>query len=394
MTPNDKNKTPAQLRIAAEAQLANKPPPKEPLNSNDELLYKLNVHQVELEMQNEFLQTTQLALQESLDRYADLFEFAPVSYLTLTADGKIVEVNMTAITLLRRERIKLLQKSFYTLVAAEDQSRWLKYFLAIKENIGKSSIELSILRGDGTIFPAQLDCFGTRSETRIAFADITQQKLIEKQRIESEAKQRDLLVREVHHNIKNSLQGVTGILRQFAEKYPNLAEPLGQAIGQIQTIAVVHGLQGRVASTTVRLCELTSAIAANNQSLWQSPMVVSIPPHWIPCRIAEAEAVPLALVLNELIINAVKHGDQSVGVKIKLRHEPQPDMIQVSITNPGQLPANFDFHTQTGIGTGLQLVASLLPRSGADLAWEQREDNVCVRLQLAPPIITQEKEEI
>lgn len=224
--------------------------------------------------------------------------------------------------------------------------------------------------------------------------DTTESKLQEQQRLAEESAHRDALVREVHHRIKNNLQGVTGVLRNFAAEHPELADPITTAVGQVQSIAVFYGLQGRVVQTKVRLCELTSAIAANNEALWQTSIAVDIPPHWIPSRIAENEAVPLALVLNELISNAVKHGDHAKGVSIKLRHEPLPDMVLLTVTNPGQLPPDFDFPHSPTTGAGLHLIASLLPRKSATLSWEQQGEHVTARLELAPPIITLEQGEM
>jgi len=149
-----------------------------------------------------------------------------------------------------------------------------------------------------------------------------------------------------------------------------------------------------VAQEKVRLCELTSVIATNNEALWQTPITVDIPSQWVPSRVAETEAVPLALVLNELISNAVKHGDRTKGVSITLRHEPLPYMVQVTITNSGQLPPDFDFPSLPATGAGLQLVASLLPRKSATLSWKQQDGNVIARLELAPPIITLEQEKM
>ena len=220
---------------------------------------------------------------------------------------------------------------------------------------------------------------------------INEQKPHEKLLLAKDFQYRDALVREVHHRIKNNLQGVTGILRNFLAHHPELNDPIINVISQVHSIAVIHRLQGRAALTKVRLCELTSAIATSIESLWQTPITVDIPSCWIPCLVAEAEAVPLALVLNELISNAVKHGDIKVGVNIILRHEHQPHMVQVIITNPGQLPSDFEYPRKSSIGTGLQLIASLLPRKGVSLSWTQEGKTVITSFELAPPIINLEQ---
>lgn len=107
----------------AEAHLAHHPVDDAAAHTDAELLHELQVHRIELEMQNEALRTAQIELEASRDRYLDLYDFAPVGYLTLNPDGMIEEINLTAATLLDGERKKLLQRRFATFVVAEDQKR-------------------------------------------------------------------------------------------------------------------------------------------------------------------------------------------------------------------------------------------------------------------------------
>ena len=74
-------------------------------------------------------------------------------------------------------------------------------------------------------------------------ADVTEQRAAEAAKLEAAIAQRELLVREVHHRIKNNLQGVAGLLQQIAQRRPEVASVIGEAIGQVQAIAQVYGLQ-------------------------------------------------------------------------------------------------------------------------------------------------------
>jgi len=204
------------------------------------------------------------------------------------------------------------------------------------------------------------------------------------------AAHREVLVREIHHRIKNNLQGVTGLLRQFADNHPEIAEPINQTIGQVQSIAVIHGLQEHAPVGNVYLRELVDAVAAGVGALWQTPVAVEISPGWAPCSIDEAEAVPFALILNELISNAIKHGGRPGKIRIVLEQAQRADYVRLAIHNTGQLPPGFDFERNTG--TGLQLVKSLLPRAGARLSWECRDSTVITLLELEPPVVTLESE--
>jgi len=142
-------------------------------------LQELRVHQIELEMQNEALRNAQSELEASRDRYVDLYDFAPVGYLTLNAHGMIDEINLTAATLLGVERKRLLQRRFTAQIVAEDQGRWLTLFMTLMKQDGKGSVEVSMQRGDGTVFPALLDCQRTRTGAgdtalRIVLTDISE----------------------------------------------------------------------------------------------------------------------------------------------------------------------------------------------------------------------------
>lgn len=252
-------------------------------------------------------------------------------------------------------------------------------------------------RKNGEVFPQWLtatavkDAHGVITNYVVTHTDISYRKQQEAELLAVQLDQRDALVREVHHRIKNNLQGITGLLRQFVHSYPETADPINQAIGQVRSIAVIHGLQGRSSERTVRLCELTGAIAHDIATLWQVPIKVDIPTAWTPCIVNEAEAVPLALVLNELIINAVKHGNQQAsGVEVRLRKGAQPDHIQVRISNTGVWHAPLSGQTGGPIRSGLQLIEAMLPRSGAQLLRDQEDGMIHVWLMLEPPVITLE----
>ena len=147
-------------------------------------LHELRVHRIELEMQNEVLRDAQEALEESRDRYVDLYDFAPVGYLTLTDKGMIEEINLTASTLLGVERKKLQQHLFASLVIANDRTRWMTQFLNVLEKGDKSDVEVAIKRHDGTVFQAALDCKRAslgdgEMAIRIALTDVTERKQAE-----------------------------------------------------------------------------------------------------------------------------------------------------------------------------------------------------------------------
>ena len=198
---------------------------------------------------------------------------------------------------------------------------------------------------------------------------------------------RDFLVREVHHRIKNNLQGITGVLRQHVRTHPELAGPLNEAISQVQSVAIIHGLKGQTGVAEVRLCDLISAVSADMESMWNKQISVDIPSNWSACRIVESETVPIALIMNELIANALKHGGSDDNVTVKLRHKPNDNSVTVSIYNSGFIPAGFGVNNPDQFGVGLQLVLSLVPQVGARLYWEQDQKQVVTQFELDIPIV-------
>ena len=164
-----------QLRAEAEVQLEQAPASEAPARPVEDLLYELQVHQIELEIQNEALRQAKTDLEDARDRYIDLYDFAPVGYLTLTPEGMISEINLTGATLLGMECNHLLHRHFSTLIVPEDHAHWTRHFLSSAQ--GK--VDLVLQRGDGTTFHAQLDCAratGSAPGLRMALSDISERR--------------------------------------------------------------------------------------------------------------------------------------------------------------------------------------------------------------------------
>jgi diguanylate cyclase (GGDEF)-like protein/PAS domain S-box-containing protein len=183
----------SRLRAEAEAQLARAPQAGARARPSQELLHELEVHQIELEMQNEELRRAQLALEESRDRYVDLYEFAPVGYLSLTADGLISGMNLTGAVLLGEDRKRLLHRRFQKFVIREDRDRFHVLFTGLMQSGERQTLELGCQRADGSRFHAQLDCVRVEAgvnppAARITLADVTERKRAEVALQESEAR--------------------------------------------------------------------------------------------------------------------------------------------------------------------------------------------------------------
>ncbi|GEM_PF-3498735 len=258
-------------------------------------------------------------------------------------------------------------------------------------------LEYRIIRPDDSERWVEVNAFPVRDEEgriyRVAglVEDITERKCEEQQRREAERQQRDALVREVHHRIKNSLQGIVGLTRQEFEAYPTLKEVGENMLGKIRSIAIVHGLQSRGSQEGIYLCEIVDAITNAARNVLGQAIELHLDMEVeAPLRVHPAETVPLALVINELITNAVKHGSGAGTRDVHVCFTASGDLGVVRISNVAPDPS-LDINLSGG--TGLQLVRALLPRRGASLDIRVQHDtgHVVAELVLERPVVSAEK---
>ena len=174
----------ADRRQAAEERLRNKKTaPVEGLAEVDilALLHEFQVHQIELEMQNEELPRAQATAEEASEKYHDLFDFAPVGYFLWDSEGRILEVNLTGATLLGLDRNMVVQKRFGQFVALEHRAMFADFCHRVLLADSKQTCEVKILN-DGQALVALVegiavqDRQGHRRVCRAAVIDISQQK--------------------------------------------------------------------------------------------------------------------------------------------------------------------------------------------------------------------------
>jgi len=217
--------------------------------------------------------------------------------------------------------------------------------------------------------------------------DVTARKHRETERVAALTRQRDVLVREVHHRIKNHLHGVAGLLQARIDDCPQMAAPLREAIVQVEAIAAVYGLHGAASENRIELDRIIALLAKGAAG----PVAVAYSQSGEErFLLGETDAVPLALVINELITNGIKHlqsPDSQRPVRVRLTSVDGGAAVEVC-NGPARLPAAFDFARQLNTGTGLELVATLLPPEGAQLTFRQRGDEVSAELRLLPPVLS------
>jgi PAS domain S-box-containing protein len=142
------------------------------------ILHELEVHQIELEMQNSELTKARDDMEAMLEKYTDLFEFAPVSYFTLDREGTISSVNLTGASLLGTERSRLNGRRFEHFVAVADRSAFANFLANAFASLTKETCEV-VLRKEGNIpLCVQIEATSAKSERecRVTLFDITDRK--------------------------------------------------------------------------------------------------------------------------------------------------------------------------------------------------------------------------
>ena len=127
-------------------------------------VYELQVHQIELDLQNEELRQAQFDLAEARDRYIDLYEFAPVGYFTLDEGCTIRQANLTASSLLHADRSKLVGRRLQSLVTPASQDDVYRHFCAVTSSQAKQVCQLQVQRLDGTCFFGRLETVPARGD--------------------------------------------------------------------------------------------------------------------------------------------------------------------------------------------------------------------------------------
>jgi PAS domain S-box-containing protein len=218
--PDDLRRRAEQL--AAEATGQEQTPVPEEL---PEVLHELRVHQFQLEMQNEALRDTQSELERSRDRYAELYNFAPVGYLTLDWQGRIAEPNLTMTHMLGVDRGRLEGRSLTEFMPHEARPTLREHLHNCSEaGIGQErTTELTLYRRNNGDFPAAVRArvFADREtgqrRFRTAVVDITEQK-----------RARDELQR-LNDKLEEKVRQRTAAVRNHARQLRRLAAELSEA---------------------------------------------------------------------------------------------------------------------------------------------------------------------
>ncbi|MDD5141674.1 MAG: PAS domain-containing sensor histidine kinase [Verrucomicrobiales bacterium] len=285
----------AQLRSRAEARLRVRPGNDRsgtgvPKSATDpqRLFHELQVHQVELEMQNAELQMARDRVEPLLEKYTDLYDFAPVGYFSLDESGRILEVNLTGAALLGVERSRLINRILPRFVASESQPGFLAFLKRVFAGTGKQQVcEAAVLREDAPDFWAgfhgisAISVNGSQKWCRVAVSDITSIKQAEEAQrrmeilaVANRELKREIVRRQaVEKSLKKSEQHQSRLLEQSHQMHEQLRQLSRQILSaqEEERKRISRELHDVIAQTltgiNVRLAALKKEAALNTRGL-------------------------------------------------------------------------------------------------------------------------------
>lgn len=302
-------------------------------------------------------------------QYCPCLCFDQACALALASSGEIVQITPSFAEVLGYRQEELQGQTLFTLLPQSEHAKAYTFLKALTHS--SSTLEVHLMTKTKVWIPAKLA--GCQKEQNL---------LLLAQIGDWPRYQRELLLREVHHRIKNNLQGIAGLLYNQALAHPELAPLLETPIRQINSIALLYGLKSG-GEEKIFLCQLCQIIAMAGQGLTQTAIHMDIP-YFKTIEVQDEEAVTLALILNELLANAIKHSQGPITFSVR-KTETE---AQVILRNPNAQPLKFDLAKGIGLGTGLQLVRQLLPpRNLANLTISWQNGEVVATLHLYPPLV-------
>jgi PAS domain S-box-containing protein len=309
------------------------------------------------------------ALLKSEKQYRDLFENAPIGIYRTTPDGRMLVANPALIHMLGYSSFEELAQ--YNL--DEEASKTGYPRSEFKERIEREGKVTGFESGqtikDGTVMffresaQAVLDSSGTIIYYEGTVEDITESKMAEEQ-IKRSLKEKEVLLREIHHRVKNNMQIISSLLSlqsQYTED-DQLREAFKDSQNRIQSMAIVH--EKLYQSEDFASIDFKEYVESLTRSLFQSSRIdigrITLKVEVGDVPLGSDYVIPCGLIINELISNCLKHafpGNKKGEITIKLNRCNEKEIELVVADNGVGMPGNIDIENTKSLG--LRLVTIL-----------------------------------
>lgn len=295
--------------------------------SPEEMLEELNIYYRELEFQNDELLRTQKELEKTTNHFEDLYENAPVGYVTFNDELKIISSNkifadLTGINRYSNDTILITQY-----IHPESQDAFYFHFKDLLRTNKKISCQLDIIGADQPFrIPVIIDSNIFKDDNQLfirsAFTDLTKEKEAEKKIITQNNElikannEKEALLGEIHHRVKNNLQIIQSILNMQKNHTDNnnTKEILSDCIERIYSMAAIH--ESLYQSDVIAEIDMNSYITKLTNHLeaiyvfkhYDITFLISIKKLFLPIK----KALPVGLIVNELVTNSIKYAFKDV----------------------------------------------------------------------------------
>lgn len=221
--PKNSNSDSADLRRRAEEHIskAQSSPPEQQLDDDArKLLHELQVHQIELELQNEALSVTKAEVEELVEKYQSLYNFAPSGFITLSEQGEILELNHSAARMLKEARTAVTGKKFESFILPESRLEFNHCFQDLFESKKGQTCEFTL--NNKLQVPIQVTANGILDQhlalCHLTLVDITENKIAERKlkeaklRAEESERLKSAFLANMSHEIRTPMNGILGFL--------------------------------------------------------------------------------------------------------------------------------------------------------------------------------------
>jgi PAS domain S-box-containing protein len=343
------------LRQRAEDALRGRAVDLEGLQREDlqSLLHELQVHQIELTLQNEVLRQTQVDLTTSRDLYSDLYDEAPVGYCTLDRKDRILEANQTLATLLGVERNKLIHAFLSHFVARADQDAYYLHRRQAFKEQRRLGCEIHLVKSSGETMEIHLESVtvpGDASQLRVTLSDVTELRRTQKEALEATTlrevqhrlldqreKERQQIARDLHDGPVQELTGVTFVLRGLL--MDNCAPEMAEQLEAIQTtlqsqINELRTYTSELRPPTLAKFGLEQAIRSHAESFQEKHPTIRIQLEMNQTGPMLTEATGLALfrIYQQALANILKHTQANQAL---VRFEKNDHQVHLEIQDNG-----------------------------------------------------------
>lgn len=282
-------------------------------------------------------------------------------------DGRIVYANRAVRETLGYTHAELRQLTMFDIDPTFTREQWLHHRREVRDGGGKT-IETTHRRKDGTEFPVEVTITYLRygeEEYSFAFArDITLRKQAE-ERLRESLREKEVLLREIHHRVKNNLAVITGMIRLQLHEIEDgdvSLEPLRKTRDRIEVMGLIHNmLYSEQDLAQVDMATVIHRIAVGLQDEYETFDSITVTTDLEQVPIELTSALPLGLIANEAITNAITHafptpGNHHISVRLKRVAQHADRYTLVVADNGTGVGADFDITAQTSLGFRMMLV--------------------------------------